>query len=50
LREAFNFFDQYAKGYFTSSDFKTAIGDPYVSIGGFYANFERVVEAAFPGK
>ena len=50
LREAYNFFDREGKGFFTCEDFKTAIGDPYLSIGGFYANFEHVVEEAFPGK
>lgn len=50
LREAFNFFDRESKGYFTNKDFKIVIGDPYLSIGGFHANFERVVEEAFPGK
>lgn len=49
LREAFNFFDRESKGYFKSEDFKTAIGDPYLSLGGFHANFEGVVEEAFPG-
>ena len=49
LREAFNFFDRDSKGYFTSSDFKSAIVDPYLSFGGAYQNLEHVIEEAFPG-
>lgn len=50
LREAYNFFDRENKGYFTSEDFKVAIGDQYLSYEGAYANFENVIEEAFPGK
>ncbi len=50
LREAFNFFDQENKGFFTSDDFKTAIGDQYLSFGGVHANFANVIEEAFPDR
>jgi len=50
LREAFSFFDRENKGYFTANDFKTVIGDQYLTIGGPYANFANVIEEAFPGK
>lgn len=50
LYEVFSFFDRDNKGYFTSDDFKTAIGDQYLSFGGSHANFANVIEEAFPGK
>lgn len=50
LREAYNFFDRENKGYFTSEDFKVAIGDQYLSYEGPHANFANVIEEAFPGK
>lgn len=50
MQEAFNFFDRDQKGYFTAQDFKTAIGDPYLSFGGVHADFANVIEEAFPGK
>lgn len=39
IREVFNFYDRDGKGYFTSNDFKQAIGDQYLSFGGVHASF-----------
>ncbi len=50
VREAFNFFDREGKGYFTSHDYKAAIGDHDLTFGGVHASFQDVIEEAFPGK
>lgn len=50
IMEAFNFFDRDCKGYFTSNDFKQAIGNNNLSFGSAYSNFKDVFEEAFPGQ
>jgi len=50
LLDAFKFFDRENRGYITSKDFKTTLGDPFLTLGGVDSDFANVISEVFPGK